>query len=146
VYSLRPSSGLGATQAYCDAMKRQTTVLGTGTYPPSCMWAAIFGYDPPAVGVPPAPTGDVLTVPPASGAEAQATVDALLNQELEAQKAANAAQVKSSWTDRLASGIEDAGDTLLKPGGISLWIWLAGGLGVFALVAVTTGSPRRYGR
>jgi hypothetical protein len=42
---------------------------------------------------PPAPTGSVLTTPPASGAEAQATVDQLLNEQMAAQQAVNAQQV-----------------------------------------------------
>jgi hypothetical protein len=137
---------MGATQAYCDAMKQQTTILGTGTYPPSCMWAAVFGYDPPTVGVPPAPPLDVWTVPPASGVDAQATVDTLLNQQLESQQAANAQNVQSSWLDSLASRAVAAGDVISAPFGISWLVWGALGLGVFGLVAIGSGGPRRYGR
>lgn len=56
---------------------------------------------------PSAPTGEVLTVPPASGEEAQATVDALLKQQMEAQQAENqralqqaAANIKQSMQDQ----------------------------------------------
>jgi hypothetical protein len=84
----------------------------------------------------------VLTVPPASGEEAQATVDALLDQQLRDQQALNAAGVQSSWLDRASSQLVAAGDSLSSP-----WLLLGAlGLGVFALVAVGGGSPRRYGR
>jgi hypothetical protein len=86
----------------------------------------------------------VLTVPPASGAEAQATVDALLNQQLEAQKAANAEGVTSSVFDQAASSTLAAGQVIT---GSIPWLLIGAlGLGVFALVAVGGGSARRYGR
>lgn len=145
MYGLR-NHGLGRTPSE-DVLCRKD--WAGGFFMPSC-WSML---EPSTIAPPRAPTGDVLTLPPASGEEAQATVDALLNQQLRDQQALNAAGVKSSWLDELASGIVDTGDAaaaagnaLLKPGGIPLWIWLAGGLGVFALVAVSGGSPRRYGR
>jgi hypothetical protein len=141
------SRGLGATQAYCDAMKQQKTVLGTGTYPPSCVWAAIFGYDPPTTGVAPAPPVDLWTVPPASGADAQATVDALANQQLVDQQAANAGNVQGSWWDTLTGGTYSAAVGAAS-GLTSALPWLLGGLGLvaFAFVAAGSGSARRYGR
>ncbi len=47
-----------------------------------------------------------------------------------------------------ASPGDGSGEPPPSPPGFSMpwWIWLAGGLGVFALVAVGGGSPRRYGR
>jgi hypothetical protein len=96
------------------------------------------------VAPPQAPTGDVLTVPPGSGAEAQATVDALLNQQLEDQKALNALGVESGALDVAASGAVAAGEAV---SGTVPWLLIgAAGLAVFALVAVSGGSPRRYGR
>ncbi|HXU76433.1 MAG TPA: hypothetical protein VN794_07685 [Methylomirabilota bacterium] len=111
---------------------------------------AMFGCpaDATPIGTPPAPTGKVLTTPPASESDAQAAVDALLNQQLEAQKELNAAGVESSWVDRAASVVEDTADDLnpLKAGNTNWLLWGAVGLGVFALVAISGGSPRRYGR
>jgi hypothetical protein len=85
----------------------------------------------------------VLTVPPASGADAQATVDALLNQQAANQQAIDAAQVSSSWVDTLIGNT-----SAVATGAASSLSWILGlvGLGVFALVAVGGGSPRRYGR
>jgi hypothetical protein len=94
------------------------------------------------VAPPQAPTGDLLTVPPASGAEAQATVDTLLNQQLIDQQALNAAGVQSGALDVAASGVVSAGEAVAVP-----WLLIGAiGLGMFALVAVSGGSPRRYGR
>lgn len=103
------------------------------------------------IGVPGAPTGTALTLPPSSEVDAQATVDAQLALQLAAQKAANAANVQSNWWDQLASGIVDTGNAAgdaLNPtiGGVSVWVWVAGGIGLLAVVAVGSGSPRRYGR
>jgi hypothetical protein len=100
------------------------------------------------IGTPGAPTGAALTTPPASEADAQAQVDALLNQQLEAQKALNAAGVQSTWVDEAASGVVDTADSLnpLKPGNINWLFWGGVGLAMFAVVAVSGGSPRRYGR
>jgi hypothetical protein len=107
---------------------------------PGCYFAG-----PKSMIAPPrAPTGDMLTVPPASGEEAQATVDELLNQQLWDQQALNAGQVSSSWWDELAGGTSQVVES--SPGGLSIWAWLALGIGGFALVAVGAGSPRRYGR
>jgi hypothetical protein len=135
-------------------MQAQKTILGTGTYPPACAWGYLFGYDNPVVGVAPAPTGSALTLPPASGEEAQALVDAQLAAQLEAQKKANAAGVTSGWIDSAASGVVDTsasiGDsisnTLQNPFGVSWLVWGAIGIGVFALVVGGGGSARRVGR
>jgi hypothetical protein len=134
MYGLR-NHGLGRTPAE-DAVCRAGTFGGFFT--PVC-WTALT---PSTVAPPRAPSGDVLTVPPASGEEAQATVDALLDQQLRDQQALNAAGVQSSWLDRASSQLVAAGDSLSSP-----WLLLGAlGLGVFALVAVGGGSPRRYGR
>lgn len=94
------------------------------------------------VAPPGAPTGDLLTTPPASGEEAQATVDALVNQQLTDQQALNAQYVTSSWWDE-ATGAVGA----VSPSSTTSWLlYGALGLGVFALVAVGGGGPRRYGR
>lgn len=100
-----------------------------------------------SVAPPGAPSGDLLTTPPASGEQAQATVDALVNQQLLDQQALNSGAVQSSWWDELTGGTYGAaagaasGLTSYLP-----WILGALGLGVFALVAMGGGSARRYGR
>lgn len=126
-------SSLGRT-VYEDSVCRAS--FAGGFFRPSC-WSAL---EVSPLAPPGAPPVELWRVPPASGEEAQATVDALLNQQAEDQKALNAAGVSSSWVDRISSGVVSA------PGGVSWLMWGALGLGVFALVAVSGGSPRRYGR
>jgi hypothetical protein len=111
---------------------------------PGAVWDYILHGCPTPIATPGAPSGSVLTVPPASEAEAQATVDALLNQQIRDQQALNAQGVTSSWADQASSAVVDTAD--LKPGGVPWWVWLAGGLGLFAAVAIGGGRPRRYGR
>jgi hypothetical protein len=55
-----------------------------------------------------------LTLPPANGEDAQATVDALINQQLRDQQARNAAGVDSTWIDSAAGGIYAAGDAAVS--------------------------------
>lgn len=150
MYSVRPYRGMGSTAILPTFLGApyHCEYLQNWLVNPTC-WGR--STDEWALGVrgtvapPRSPTGDVLTVPPASGEEAQATVDALLNQQLEDQKALNAGNVQSGWIDEAASGVVDTGSAV---GSIfsSPWLWGALGLGVFALVAVGGGSARRYGR
>jgi hypothetical protein len=91
-----------------------------------------------------APTGDVLTVPPASGTDAEATVDTLTNQQLLDQNALNAAAVTSSWWDTLTGNAYAT-----TSGGLSSYLpWILGGVGllIFGMAAMGGGSARRYGR
>jgi len=89
---------------------------------------------------------------PESGEAAQATVDELLNQQLRDQQAINAGQVRSTWTDEFLGGaavVGDAAGAAAEKGltfGVSGLVWVAVGLGVFGLVALSAGGPRRYGR
>ena len=95
---------------------------------------------PPVVA---APSGDKLVTPPASGEDAQSTVDELLadqmrrwqgqNTESMQETAGNLSQFQSDYEKATAASIP-------------MWLWLAAGVGVFAVVAVGGGSPRRYGR
>lgn len=95
------------------------------------------------VAPPGAPSGDALTVPPASGDDAQAVVDALLNQQLADQQKLNAGGVQSTWWDEVTGGASAAADKATE----FPWLLMGGlALGAFALVAVSGGSPRRYGR
>jgi hypothetical protein len=132
----RLKRGLGRTPAEDTVCK--AAIFG-GIFSPTC-WTMLT---PSYVGVPPAPTGDVLTVPPASGEEAQATVDALLNQQAVNQQAINAGQVSSSWVDTVLGNTSAAATSA-----VSSFPWILGlaGFAVFALVAIGGGSPRRYGR
>jgi hypothetical protein len=111
-----------------------------GFFSPTC-WSALT---PSMVAPPGAPTGDLLTVPPASGADAQATVDALVNQQLIDQQNLNAQGVQSTVLDQAAGGIVSAGSAVAPS---FPWVMLGLlGVGAFALIAVGGGSPRRYGR
>jgi len=131
--ALRMRRGMGGT---CSA---QTASIFTQ---PAVVWDYIWNGCPTSIGVAPAPTGPVLTVPPASGADAQATVDGLLNQQMVNQQAIDAAGVQSSWWDSLTgsaySTVSGVGSSVLP--------WVLGGVALLALVAVGGGSPRRYGR
>ena len=99
---------------------------------------------PSSVAPPGAPGGSGLTLPPASEADAQASVDALTNQQLSDQQALNAAGVQSSWWDSLTGGAYSAGSAV---GSTFSWLpWILGGVAVAAVFAVGGGSPRRYGR
>jgi hypothetical protein len=91
----------------------------------------------PVVG---APAGAVLTTAPASGAQAQGTIDALVaqqNADWQAQNTASMQQTQSNL-DQLAAEYPSAG--------VPWWVWVAGGVGLLAVVAIGGGSPRRYGR
>lgn len=117
--------------------------------------AAANGISTGPIAPPSAPSGDLLTLPPASGESAQQTVDALLNQQTLDQQARNADNVQSNSMWQFASGIVDTGNAIadaagnLNPANWSLpWgtIALVGVASVLALAAVGAGSPRRYGR
>jgi hypothetical protein len=119
-----------------------------GTQPAS--WEFWCTPNAPVVAPPGAPTGAVLTVPPASGAEAQATVDALVNQQMLDQQALNAQGVQSSTSDViLGSGgaAVTAASAAASSAFSSPWLWIGvAGVAAFAVVAIGGGSPRRYGR
>ena len=134
--------GLGVLTQYeyaqCNAQPLR------GILDPFC-WQTVA----PATTVAPvgAPTGDVLTVPPASGDDAQATVDSLLNQQVADQNTLNAGAVTSSWWDTL-TGNTYATASGAASGLTSYFPWILGGVGllVFGMVAMGGGSARRYGR
>ena len=107
---------------------------------------------PPVVGSPAGST------PPADGAQAQAEVDAILAQQLAAWKAQNAATLAQTQAnlDQVASeqpitcflgnAVQGEDGTWTCSSGPN-WLLYGGlALGVFALVAIGGGSPRRYGR
>ena len=138
--ALRFKRGLGRTLAE-DAECRSGTFGGFFT--PVC-WTRLQSSTVAPVG---APTGDALTVPPASGEEAQATVDALVNQQFADQQSLNAQSVTYSWWDSVTGGSYGAAAGAVS-GVTSAFPWIVGvvGIGIFALVAFGGGSPRRYGR
>jgi hypothetical protein len=92
------------------------------------------------IGVPPAPSSEF---------PSDEEVNQLLAAQLEAQKAANAGYVQSGVFDQLSSGLVDTGSAI-GTAASSVMDWLKWGLiigaGVFAIVAIGGGSPRRYGR
>jgi len=117
---------------------------GAAYFNPGC-----YFMSPKSIAPPRAPTGDVLTVPPASGEEAQATVDALLDQQARDQQALAASEVSSSWWDRTTGAIYEGAEAVnpfSTKEGVSWLVWAAGGLAIAGLVFAGTGSPRRYGR
>jgi hypothetical protein len=136
------SRGMGAVDLFGQ---RCTPIAGDSSCPAPGWWMSLFGLVDTSVGVAPAPPVDVWTVPPASGVDAQATVDTLLNQQLVNQQTANAAGVQSSVVDQAASGVVAAGSSISSALS-SPWLWGLLGLGAFALVAVGGDQPRRYGR
>lgn len=96
---------------------------------------------PPAVG---SPGGAALTVPPASGEQAQETVDGLLAQQDVAWKTQN--QEMMAETQRRLEAIA-ASQPSLFAAGMNWWLWAGIAVAtVFALAVVGGGTPRRYGR
>ena len=67
-------------------------------------------------------------------------MDALLNQQLIDQQARTAAEVTPSFVGEVYEAASN------PVAGLSPLAWLGVGIGVFALVAFSGGSPRRYGR
>lgn len=152
MYSVRPYTGLGSV--IVGGPLTQCDIPVAAWFNGECWaraWDGLFAPAPvQAVAPPRAPSGAVLTVPPVSGADAQATVDALLDQQLIDQQALNASHLESSWIDRAASAAVGAGDAVSDafegPLGMSWLLWGALGLAVFGVVVAGAGSPRRYGR
>ena len=137
MYRVR-SRGMGRTPAE-DAVCKAS--FAGGFFSPTC-WSML---QPATLAPPQSPTGDTLTVPPASAADAQATVDTLVNQQLVDQNALNAGAVQSTWWDTLTGNTAAAGSgvsSLLS----TAFPWILAGLGVFAFVAIGGGSARRYGK
>jgi hypothetical protein len=94
-----------------------------------------------------APTGSALTVPPASGADAQATVDALVNQQMIDQQSLNAQGVTSSVSDIILGSGGAAVSAISSAASSVPWVWIGVGLAfIFGASALGGGSPRRYGR
>jgi hypothetical protein len=140
MYRTRNRSGMGAADSwYCPF---------PGVSPAFWqIWGGCIDPNAPSVVAPVgSPQGPALTVPPASGVDAQATVDALVNQQMIDQQALNASGVKSSTSD-LVLGSGGAVVTAVSSAVSSPWLWIGiAGLAGLALVAVGGGSPRRYGR
>jgi hypothetical protein len=139
---VRVNRGIGAVNIFgqrCTPGDQYTSVAGD-VCPAPQWWMNLWGITDTSVAVAPAPTGDALTVPPASGEQASALVQSLSDQQLVAQQAANAQGVTSSWWDTVTGGAYSA-----TAGGMPTWAWIAlAGLAAFAL-ATAGASPRRYG-
>lgn len=80
------------------------------------------------------PDGAPIPVVPESGDAALATIDAITGQQIADTQAGN------------QGFFEQLNTVVNPPAGVPWWVWLAGGGVVFALVAFSGGSPRRYGR
>ena len=104
--AIRLKRGMGVLSQYeyaqCNAQFLR------GIFNPFC-WQTVTPAS--TVAPPAAPTGDVLTVPPASGEEAQSTVDTLLNQQLTDQQALNA-----DGSDFFLVGLADGADVSRQRG------------------------------
>jgi len=119
-------------------------------------WSWLFPDAPRVVAPPPLPSGShgeqVFPVAGSSGGvtlpttgTAQDVIDEAVNQQFEDQQALNAGQVQGSlWWD--IEGAAARGGDAVKDAVTSPMLWLAIGLGVFGLVALSAGGPRRYGR
>jgi hypothetical protein len=105
---------------------------------PDLVYAPI--QQPPVVG---APTGTAATVAPASGQQAQETINQLLAEQMTAQQAGDAATV--AQTQASLDAIAASQPSLASATNWWLYIGIAA-VAVFALVAMGGGSPRRYGR
>lgn len=84
-----------------------------------------------AIGAPPSPTivpGTVSTLPAGTQDNAQTTVNALLDQQMQAQQAVNAAGVDSTLWDLTQGGLYQAGSAVSGVASIPWWVWAGGGL------------------
>lgn len=147
----RVRSGMGIAPAECSAGSfwcKPSTDCSQGAMwaaHPICWsmsadsWAKLAGAVAP-VG---APTGAALTVPPASGADAQATVDALVNQQMLDQQAKNAAGVQSSWWDGVLGGTAAAADSAAGLIPTTPNLLLIGGIALAAVVGLSVLKGRR---
>lgn len=108
---------------------------------PTCwQWpkALIYGDKYPAPPAPPVvrstlPDGSPIPAVPGSQDEARATIDAITGQQI------------YDWqdqTDDFFKGVNEG----LKSNGLSPWVLVLAGVGLFAAVAIGGGRPRRYGR
>jgi hypothetical protein len=93
--------------------------------------------------LPPAGSSGGVTLP--TSGTADDVVTEIVDRQLADQKAIDAANVQGSWIWSAAGAAANAGDAVTKSI-MSPWMWLAVGIGVFGVVAVAAGSPRRYGR
>lgn len=128
--------------SYCSGGRwNWFTAAGCWQYPPE-QWQAMNASTYTAV--PPGPVN--LTLPPASGTDADAEIQAAVDEQMRRQQALDAGGVESSWLDQAASGVVDTANALNPMN----WNWalLATALlvGVVGLAALGAGSPRRYGR
>jgi hypothetical protein len=71
-------------------------------------------------------------------------ISEIVDRQLIDQQAIDAANVKGSALWSIEGAAARAGDSVVSTVSSPL-VWLAVGLGAFALVAVASGSPRRYG-
>lgn len=100
----------------------------------------------PNVAVVGAPSGSVLTVPPANGQQAQDTVNALTNQLIVDQQNLNASNVSSGIWDQLLGGAGAAGGGVSSLFNSPLFIGVAAIVVVGVVTSIGSGGPRRYGR
>jgi hypothetical protein len=98
-----------------------------------------FGCPLVNVGVAPAPSQELWTIAPATGASAQETVDSLLNDQFVNQQNVNASNVGSTWLDTIMGGASNYINTGSMLGALVI-------IGVIGFVAIGGGGARRYGR
>ncbi len=148
--------GLGDTAAEFCSQGRWNWLADANCWSkPLAQWQTEFAST--YTKVPPAPIN--LTLPPASGADAAAQVQALADAQMRAQQAADAAGVDTNAVDQAASAIVGAGDALnpanwklpsLPPFSLPDIPWgtiaIVGVVVVIGLAAIGGGMPRRYGR
>lgn len=115
----------------------------------SCCWDQWWNGPTPRTVAPPKAPADLIT-PPASGQDAQATVDDLVNQQLADQKALNAGSMSTSWWGSVYGSAADAASGASSGLGLpNVNWWLVGGVAfgaIFLATALGAGGPRRYGR
>lgn len=133
----------GPPNADCSNSLNWLFASGCWSMSPSS-WAALAAAGQSSLtATPPAPSGSVLTVPPASGADAQATVDALVNQQMQNQQAVDASQVSTTVGSTVGGVISQTGDVIAAA---FPWATIAmvAVVGILAFSALGAGSPRRY--
>ncbi len=131
-------TGLGAT---ADVPASPCTTRWAWSIPTCWQWpkTLIYGDNYPNPPAPPVvgstlPDGSPIPVIPESGAAAEETIQSITDQQIRDMQAGN------------QTFFEDLDTKVNAPAGLPWWAWGALGLGVFAVVTMGGGSPRRYGR
>lgn len=137
----RVRTGMGSVSTNPDVPSNPCETQWAWSIPTCWQWpkSLIYGSNYASTPMPPVvgstlPDGSAIPPVPASGQAASDTVQALTDAQIAATQAGN------------QTFFENLNPIVNPPAGVPWWVWLAGGVAAFALVATGGGSPRRYAR